>query len=75
MTENGRVVIPIQCQRLLQLQPGEELVIRIENDELHVFSLQHSLKKAQNLVRKHAKNKSLVEKLKTMRREDSSHEK
>jgi AbrB family looped-hinge helix DNA binding protein len=72
--ENGRIIIPAQCRKQLQLEQGEELILRVENAELHIFSLKHSLKKAQALVKRHAKNKSLVEKLRRLRLEDTRHE-
>jgi len=74
MTENGRIVIPAAFRHQLHLEPGEELVIRIDNDELRVFSLKHSLKKARLLVKKYAKNKNLVQELKALRKEDSENE-
>lgn len=74
MAENGRIIIPMACRRLLNIQPGEDLVLLVENQELRLFSLKHSLQSAKNIVRQHAKNKSLVKKLKTMRKSDKSHE-
>jgi AbrB family looped-hinge helix DNA binding protein len=74
INENGRIIIPAILRKQLHLQPGEELVIRVENEELHIFSMQHALKKAQGLVRKYAKNKNLVKELKSMRKDDSHHE-
>ena len=68
--EGGRIVIPASCRRHLQLKLGEELIIRIDNGELHLFSVKQSLKKAQALVQKHAKNQNLVAKLKSMRQQD-----
>jgi AbrB family looped-hinge helix DNA binding protein len=69
--EDGRLVIPAACRRELHLVPGEELLIRVENDEMHLRSLKYSLKKAQEVVRSHAKKQNLVEKLKKMRQEDN----
>ena len=74
INENGRIIIPAILRKQLHLQPGEELVIRVENEELHIFSIQHALKKAQGLVRKYSKNKNLVNELKSMRKDDSRHE-
>ena len=70
--EDGRIVIPAICRKELELKSGEELIVRLEDDELHLISLKHSLKKAQALTRKYAKNKSLVNILKKMRAEDTS---
>ncbi len=72
--EDGRIVIPAECRRKLHLQPGEELIIHIEKEELHLYSLKHSLKKAQETVQKYAKGQSLVAKLKDMRNKDNKNE-
>ncbi len=72
--EDGRVIIPAACRRQLHLEPGEELIIRVENSEMHLFKLKHSLEKAQSLVKHYAKNRSLVKKLTDMREEDNSHD-
>jgi AbrB family looped-hinge helix DNA binding protein len=74
MNENGRIVIPAACRRLLDIKPGEDLILLVEDHELRVFSLQHSLQKAKAIVRLHAKNKSLVKQLKTLRQSDKDHE-
>jgi AbrB family looped-hinge helix DNA binding protein len=71
MGEDGRIVIPAACRRLLHVKPGEELIMHVDKDELHVFSLKHSLKKAQEKVQKYSKGKSLVKQLKTMRKEEA----
>lgn len=46
-------------------------MMRIDNNEQRLFSLSHSLKKAQALVQSNAKKQSLVKKLKEMRQEDA----
>lgn len=74
MSEDGRIVIPATYRRQLHLKSGEELIMRLEDDELHLISLKNSLKKAQQLVQKYAKNKSLQKILKTMRKEDAADE-
>jgi AbrB family looped-hinge helix DNA binding protein len=70
LESNGRVIIPAACRRQLHLEQGEELIMRIEDNELHLISLKHALKKAQSLTRKYAKKQSLVGLLKKMRKED-----
>lgn len=68
--ENGRVVIPAAVRRQLHVVTGEDLVIRVEDNELRICSLKYSLEKARSLVRKYTKNKNLVDQLKAMRQED-----
>ena len=56
----------------MHLGPDEELVLRIEKNELPIMSLKKSLHKAQALVQRFAKEISLVEILFTLRRENNS---
>lgn len=74
INENGRIVIPALCRRHLHLEPGEDLIIRISNNEMRIFSAKLALEKAQKLIQKHAKAKDLVKQLKIMRKEDSKNE-
>jgi bifunctional DNA-binding transcriptional regulator/antitoxin component of YhaV-PrlF toxin-antitoxin module len=71
---DGRIIIPVLCRKYLQLQAGEELIIHIEKDELHISSLKNALKKAQARVQRYAKSKSLVEKLILTRQEDNKND-
>ena len=70
MGEGGRIIIPAAFRRQLNIAVGEELVIRLDSRGLHLFTLKQSLRKAQDLVRHHAKNKKLVKKIKSLRKED-----
>lgn len=72
LESNGRIMIPAACRRQLHLESGEEFIIRVEDDELHFISLKHALQKAQTLTRKYAKNQSLVNILKEIRRKDET---
>jgi len=46
---DGRIVIPAPCRHYLQLKPGEELIIRIDNGELHLLSAKQLKRKRKNL--------------------------
>ncbi len=72
--ENGRIVIPAACRHALHLEPGEELLIRIENNELHLLSLKQSLKNAQEIVKRYTKGRSLVADLSKLRQEEKDNE-
>ena len=70
VNENGRVVIPAPFRKRLGINIGDEVVLRIENDELHITTLKRNLERAQRLVRKHVKpGTSLVDELIRERRE------
>lgn len=75
LNENGRVVIPAAFRAALGIEAGDELVMRIEDDELRITTLKRRIERAQNRVRKYAKpGSSLVDELIAMRREAASHE-
>jgi AbrB family looped-hinge helix DNA binding protein len=75
INENGRVVIPASFRRALGIQPGDTVVLRIENNELRMTTLRQRLAKAQQLVRKHVtQTTSLVDELIAERREAARRE-
>jgi AbrB family looped-hinge helix DNA binding protein len=75
LNENGRVVIPASFRAALGIQAGDELVMRIEDDELRITTLKRRIERAQNHVRKYVKpGTSLVDELIAMRREAARHE-
>jgi AbrB family looped-hinge helix DNA binding protein len=55
VNQNGRVVIPANFRRALGIKAGDEVLLRIENDELRITTLKRRLEKAQRLVRKYIK--------------------
>jgi AbrB family looped-hinge helix DNA binding protein len=75
VNENGRVVIPAPFRKRLGINIGDEVVLRIENDELRITTLKRNLERAQRLVRKHVKpGASLVDELIRERREAALNE-
>jgi AbrB family looped-hinge helix DNA binding protein len=75
VNENGRVVIPAPFRKRLGINIGDEVVLRIENDELRITTLKQNLERAQRLVRKHVKaGTSLVDELTRERREAALNE-
>lgn len=74
LESNGRIVLPADCRRQLHFKPGEELILRIDDDELRLYSLKHSLRKAQALVRQKVKSKNFVDDFIASRREEADRE-
>ena len=73
--ENGRVVIPASFRRDLGIKAGDTVVLRNENDELRITTLQKPLAKAQQWMRKHvAPGRSLADELIAERREAAKRE-
>jgi len=75
VNENGRVVIPASFRKALGINIGDEVVLRMEDDELRITTLKRRVERAQRLVRKHVKRgTSLVEELIAERREAARNE-
>ena len=70
VNENGRVVIPAAFRKHLGIRAGDQLELRIEDDELRISTLRRNIQRAQRLVRKHiSPNISLVDELIAERRQ------
>jgi AbrB family looped-hinge helix DNA binding protein len=75
VSAGGRIVIPASFRKALGISVGEEVVLRIEDDELRIFTLKTRIKRAQRLVRRHvAKGVSLVDELIAERRRGAGRE-
>jgi AbrB family looped-hinge helix DNA binding protein len=75
VNQNGRVVIPASFRKHLGIRPGDEVVLRIEDDELRITTLRRNLERARRLVRKHVKSgTSLVDELIAERRKAARRE-
>ncbi|HTZ97952.1 MAG TPA: AbrB/MazE/SpoVT family DNA-binding domain-containing protein [Terriglobales bacterium] len=75
MNENGRIVIPASFRKALDLNPGDEVVLRIEDDELRISTMKQRIERARRLVRRHLKpGTSLVDELISERREAARRE-
>ena len=69
LNENGRLVIPASFRKALEINPGDEVILRLEDDELRITTLKHRIARAQRNVRKHVKpGVSLVDELIAERR-------
>lgn len=75
INENGRVVIPAPFREALGIRAGDELVLRLEDDELRITTMKQRLERARKLVRKYVKpGRSLVDELIAERREAARNE-
>jgi len=75
VNENGRVVIPAAFRKAMGINAGDEVVLRIEDDELRISTLKRRIERAQRLVRQHVKTgMSLVDELIAERREAAKRE-
>jgi len=73
--ENGRIVIPAAFRRQLGLEPGDSLVLRIEDDAVRIESRRAAVRAAQRILReKVPKGELLTERLFAMRRAERTHD-
>ena len=75
IAEGGSVVIPAEYRRELGLEPGDEVIIRLEEGELRILTRAEAVRRAQALVERHAqRNRSLVDELSAERRAEATRE-
>jgi antitoxin PrlF len=75
VNENGRVVIPVSIRKALGINVGDEVVLRIEDNELRILTLKQRIERAKRLVRQHVKpGTSLVDELIAERRQAAKRE-
>jgi len=72
--EGGRIVIPARYRQALHLNPGDEVVLQLEERAIRILSMRQAIKQAQTSVRRYAaKDRSLSEELIQERREEITH--
>jgi AbrB family looped-hinge helix DNA binding protein len=75
VNQNGRMVIPASFRKALDINAGDEVFLRIEDDELRITTLKNRLEKARRRIRQYVKpGRSLVDELIAERREAAKHE-
>lgn len=75
INENGRVVIPASFRKALGIGPGDEILLRLEDDELRITTMKNRIARAQRNARKYVKSGvSLVDELIAERREAAERE-
>lgn len=65
-------MIPFRLRKALGLQPGDEVVLRLENQTLLLIPLSHAVRLAQKTVRRYIpEGVSLVDELLEARKEEA----
>ena len=69
--EGGRVAIPAGFRRNMGQEVGDEVIIRLEDDEMRILTVRQAIKRAQEIVRRYVPaDRSLVDELLAERRAD-----
>ena len=50
LSPGGRVILPSGMRKALCMEVGDELLIKVENQELKIFKLRHAVAEAQALM-------------------------
>jgi AbrB family looped-hinge helix DNA binding protein len=75
VNQNGRVVIPASYRKALGINVGDEVVLRIEDDELRITTLKRRLERARQRIRRYVKpGRSLADELIAERRQAARRE-
>lgn len=72
---NGRIVIPAACRKALGVGPGDELLMRIEDGELRLYTQTQAIRRIQALAKKYVpEGVSMVDELLADRRREVARE-
>ena len=72
LIEEGLIVIPEEHLQAIGLQIGDEVILRLEDGEIRIFTPQHAIKHAQELLRRYLpEGRSLSDELIAERRMES----
>lgn len=75
ITKGGRLVVPAKLRKALQIEAGDEIVLRLEKGSLRLIPLHQAVNLAQEAVRKYVpKDVSLVDELIQARRAEAKRE-
>lgn len=76
--EGGRVIIPAVLRQALHLEPGDDIILHFEENEIHIITPEQALIKLQTTVKSYLdkldKPVSLVDELIAMRRAEAKDE-
>jgi AbrB family looped-hinge helix DNA binding protein len=70
ISKSGRIIVPANLRKALEIQAGDEILLRLENDSIRLFPLRQAVAQAQKKVRRYVpEGVSLVDTLIQQRRE------
>ena len=73
--QNGRMQVPAKCRKLMNLSPGEEIIIIVHDGEASFFSLKRAVNRAQTIMKQYIKKgEKLSDQVIANRKEDAKRE-
>lgn len=71
LEKSGRIVLPALFRRAIGVEAGDEVVLRLEGDEVRVLGARTALARAKATVQRYAGRKQLTGRLIAMRRAEA----
>lgn len=69
--EGGRIIIPAIIRKELDIEIGDEIILKVEDGEIRLSTLKHAISQAQHIVKKYnTKGKNLTDELLHLRKEE-----
>ncbi len=73
--KGGRVVVPAKYRKALDLKPGDDVILVLEDGEVRITTLPRVIQRAQEIVRRYIpEGRSLVDELIRERRDEAARE-
>ncbi len=73
--EGGRVVVPAKYRKALDLKPGDDVILVLEDGEVRITTVKQAIRRAQQIVRRYVpEDRDLVSELIKERREEATRE-
>ena len=75
VSEGGRIVLPAEYRRALGVSIGDEVMLRLEDGAVRIYTVRAAIRHAQELVRQYIpEDRSLVDELIAERRAEAERE-
>jgi AbrB family looped-hinge helix DNA binding protein len=75
INENGRLVIPASFRKALGISPGDEVIVRLDDDEVRITTMKKRIQRVQAHARRYLKpGVSIVDEFIAERREAAKRE-
>ena len=71
----GRVVVPAKYRKALDLKPGDDVILVLDDGEVRITTVKQAIRRAQQIVRRYVpEDRDLVSELIKERREEAARE-
>ncbi|PKB82433.1 MAG: hypothetical protein BZY88_04155 [SAR202 cluster bacterium Io17-Chloro-G9] len=72
--KSGRLVLPAHFRRAMGIEPGDELILALDEGQLRIFTRAEAVRRVQGILKHLAPGQSLVDELIEERRAESARE-